>query len=155
VINMADKTSFTQDEWKLVSSAPMLAGTGISALDWGVVKFAREFTAMVKVCMEAQETSADSPLLAAVLAEEHEDNKPKEGEKLDVDAILGKLGQAAQLVDAKASTDEALRYKRFLVTVAERTAESAGDGFLGFGGEKTNAAERNYIDKLRGTLGLA
>ena len=151
---MFDRSKFSTEQWSLVTKAPLLAGTGVSALDWGVGKFAREFKAMTKTIVEAQNRYADNSLLKAVLEEDYEQPNDDDGEKLDSEKILLQIAQAARLVDAHAAPNEAKEFKDLLVTIAERTAEASSDGFLGFGSQKVSAVESDYLAKLRTALGL-
>ena len=68
----------------------------------------------------------------------------------------GILESVADLVDARAPADEATGYKRWLVQVADVTANGAVEdrGFLGFGGVQVNDAERAAIADVSRLLGL-
>ncbi len=62
----------------------------------------------------------------------------------------------AALVDRKASPEEAEGAKRWLIGIAERTAEAAKEGgFLGFGGTQVNPAETAAIQEVARTLGVS
>ncbi len=67
------------------------------------------------------------------------------------------LGSVADLVDARAPADEATGYKRWLLQVADVTANGALEdrGFLGFGGVQVNDAERAAIADVSRILGLS
>jgi hypothetical protein len=69
----------------------------------------------------------------------------------------GILESVADLVDARAPADEATGYKRWLVHVADVTANGAVEdrGFLGFGGVQVNDAERAAIADVSRLLGLS
>jgi hypothetical protein len=62
----------------------------------------------------------------------------------------------AALVDRKASRDEAEGVKRWLVTIAQRTAEAAKEGgFLGIGGTRVSKTETAAIGDVSRALGVA
>ena len=66
------------------------------------------------------------------------------------------LASVADLVDAHAAGDESTGYKRWLVQVADVTANGAVEdrGFLGFGGVQVSDAERAAIEDVSRLLGL-
>ncbi len=67
-----------------------------------------------------------------------------------------RLGQVAQLVDAKAEPDEAAGYKGWLLGIAVAVARAGKEdqGFLGHGGVLVNDAERAALASIAQTLGL-
>jgi hypothetical protein len=66
------------------------------------------------------------------------------------------LRRTVGLLDARASADEALGYRRWLYSIAQTTAEAGKEdqGFLGRGGVMINDAERAALAELTGLLGL-
>lgn len=67
--------------------------------------------------------------------------------------------QALQDLDSllarKSTPEEALGFKQWLHGIATRVAEASNEGgFLGFGGEKVSAAEREALASIGKTLGL-
>jgi hypothetical protein len=62
----------------------------------------------------------------------------------------------AALVDRKASPEEAEGVKRWLVGIAQRTAEAAKEGgFLGFGGTQVSRTEADAIQEVARALGVS
>jgi len=62
----------------------------------------------------------------------------------------------ASLVDRKASKEEAEGVKRWLVAIAQRTAEAAKEGgFLGIGGTRVSETETVAIRDVARALGVA
>lgn len=154
---MASKESFTQEEWTKVAEAPMLAGLGVSMLDFGLVSFTKEFSAMIKAVAAARAEYPNNQLVQSLVAEleSKEQNPPAEqGEKKTTDQILADLGTVAAIVDTRASSaDEAREFKSFVFGVGEKVANASGSGFLGFGA-KVSDAERDYLARLRAQLGI-
>jgi hypothetical protein len=60
----------------------------------------------------------------------------------------------ASLLAAKSSPQEASEYKQWAVAVAEKVAMASTEGgFLGFGGERLSAAEKQLLSELDSALG--
>ena len=61
----------------------------------------------------------------------------------------------ASLIDRKASPEEAEGVKRWLVTIAQRTADAAKEGgFLGVGGTRVSESETEAIREVARALGV-
>ena len=69
---------------------------------------------------------------------------------------LDTLRAAATLVDARATTDEAAGYKRWLLDIATVTANAGKEdqGFLGRGGVYVNDAEKVALGEVAEALGV-
>jgi hypothetical protein len=152
---MATKESFSSDEWNLLMNAPVLAGMGVSMIDFGVVSFAKEFAAMIRAVTEAKAKYPTNALVQA-LAAEFESNgdapAPAEGKKTP-DEILSELEKVAAVVNAKAPQAEAREFKTFLYGISETVANASGEGFLGFG-EKVSDKEREYLARVKAVLAV-
>jgi hypothetical protein len=60
---------------------------------------------------------------------------------------------AASLVEAKSAAQEAAEYKQWAFSVAEKVAMAATEGgFLGFGGERLSANEKQLLAELQTAL---
>jgi hypothetical protein len=155
---MANKQTFTPEEWSSILSSPMLAGMAVSLADpsglWGMMK---EGASGVRVLLDAKNDAATNQLVTAMVA----DFESSEGRSTARDAlstrlsgksptelkrqVLDGLAQAAKLVDDKAP-DEAAAFKQLLKTVAEQVSEAAKEGgFLGFGGIRVSDAEKASV----------
>jgi hypothetical protein len=143
---MADKSTFTQDEWSNILESVMMAGLAVSAAEpsglWGAMKetFASG-TALARMKMDA----SANPLIAAVIA----DFETSEGRRITREGLSQKLKglkpdqmkavcietlrQAAATVDAKAPT-EAKAFKGWLGQISQDVAEAAKEGGGIFGG---------------------
>jgi hypothetical protein len=165
---MADKSSFTPEEWKLVLSSPMLAGLAVTMAEpsgiWGMLK---ESMASAKAVMAAGKDAKASSLMKALLA----DMETSDGRRIARDEItagmsgkspaeikqlvITKLGEAGKILDAKAP-GEAPAFKNWLTNVADQVAESATEGgVLGFGGTKVTEAEKATITEVGRALNVA
>lgn len=165
---MADKSSFTPDEWKLVMSSPMLAGLAVTMAEpsgiWGMLK---ESMASANALIAAGKDAKASPLMKAMLA----DMETSEGRSAARDevtagmsgktpaeiksAVISKLNQAGRILDAKAP-NEAPSFKNWLKHVADQVAESANEGgVLGIGGTRVTDNEKATIAEVGRALNVA
>ena len=147
---MSTKTDYSAEEWRLVLKAPLMAGLAvIAASPSGPLGVLREMFAVGKLVAETK-TQAEgqgglsNELLRAAVADLA---SPDGRAQVDVAELRGLPSEQlrahaldacrtlASLVDRKASREEAEGVKRWLVTIAQRTAEAAKEGgFLGVGG---------------------
>ena len=163
---MADKNTFTRDEWTLMLESPMMAGLAITAADpsglWGTLK--ESFvggSALAKATMD----SGANTLVKAVAA----DFKTSEGRSAARDGLQAKLTgvepaamkakcidalhQVSALLDAKAPAD-ASAFKDWLRQISEHTAQAASEGgVLGFGGVQVSDAEKATLTEISAALG--
>jgi hypothetical protein len=165
---MADKNSFTRDEWTLLLESPMIAGMAITAAEpsglWGTLK---ESFAGGSALARATIDAGANPLVKAVAA----DFASPEGRSAARDGLQAKLTGSAPavmktkcidalhrvsaLLDAKASSDAAA-FKDWLRQISEHTAEAASEGgILGFGGVEVSDAEKATLSEISTALGVA
>lgn len=165
---MADKSSFTPEEWKLVLSSPMLAGLAVTLAEpsgiWGMLK---ESMASASAVLTAGKDANASPLMKAILA----DMETSEGRTIARDElksgfsgkspaelkqlVIEKLAEAGKVLDAKAP-DEAAVFKSWLKYVADQVAEAASEGgMLGIGGTRVTEAEKATISEVGKALSVA
>jgi hypothetical protein len=164
---MADKSSFTPDEWKVVLSSPMLAGLAVTLAEpsglWGMLK---ESMASARALLTAATDPSASALEKAVVADmETSDGRGIARDELKADltgkspaelkqAAIAKLAQVGKILDAKAPSD-APAFKSWLKGVAEQVAEAASEGgTLGFGGTKVSDAEKATIAEVSKALNV-
>ena len=137
---MTSKQDFTDEEWTRIRRAPLVAGVAISLADpGGPIEMAKETMATVRA---ATLPPSQEELLAAVALDiqamtQHKQNplgdfKPRGGQQ-----VLEELKGVNQLVTAKATSEEAEAFRRWLLAAAQAAADAAKEGgFLGFGGEQ-------------------
>ena len=137
---MADKSSFTPEEWKVVLSSPMLAGLAVTLAEpsglWGMLK---ESMASARALLTAAKDPGASELVKAVLADmETSEGRGIARDELKADLtgkspaelkqeVIAKLTQAGQILDAKAPGESAA-FKTWLKHVADQVAEAASGG---------------------------
>lgn len=164
---MADKTSFTKEEWTLLLKSPMIAGMAVTAADpsglWGLLK--ESFAGGAALTQAATDPSANA-LIKAVVADfstsegrsaardglkaEFAGCKPADIKTKSVDS----LRQVSGLLTAKAPGD-AVAFKDWLRQISQRTAEAATEGGSLFGGGvQVSDAEKATLGEISSALGI-
>ncbi|MGH2827049.1 MAG: hypothetical protein ACRDKF_08765, partial [Actinomycetota bacterium] len=68
--------------------------------------------------------------------------------------VLEELSAVNEIVNAKATAEEARAFRRWLMSTAQATADAAKEGgFMGFGAEQVSKGEQAMLDQLDSTLG--
>jgi len=145
---MTKKADFNAEEWSLVIEAPPLAGLIVITAQRGGTL--RESISLGKAYAEAREDHGNSELLDAIVAERPEMD-PKKYESMEAlrEQGLGRLREAVELLEGRATPEEVDDYKRFIVGLAGRAARAhKSGGFLGIGGEEVSDAERVAMDEI-------
>ncbi|HWK33183.1 MAG TPA: hypothetical protein VNR51_05840 [Hyphomicrobium sp.] len=165
---MADKSSFTPEEWKTILASPMLAGLAVTLAEpsglWGTLK---ESMASAQALLAAGNDPQASPLMKALLADiETSDGRTVAREEVRIDLtgkspadlkeqVMAKLAKVGEILDAKAPGDAAA-FKTWLKYVADQVAEAASEGgVLGFGGQQVTDAERATVSEVGRALKVA
>jgi len=164
---MADKTSFTKDEWALLLRSPMNAGMAITAAEpsglWGLLK--ESFAGSAELAHAATDPNAN-PLIRAVVSDfmsgdgravardglkaEFANSKPAEMKTKAIDS----LRQVAAVLAAKAPGDAAA-FKAWLRQISQKTAEAASEGGSLFGGGvQVSEAEKATLGEISSALGV-
>ena len=162
---MADKSSFTPDEWTLLLESVMMAGVAVSAAEpsglWGMLK--ESFSSSSEL---VRGRNAENPLIKAVVA----DFGTAEGRSAARDGLKGKLAKAkpaeivarciesleraGAVVDAKAP-DDAPAFKNWLRQISDQAAQASKEGgFLGVGGVPVSEAEKATLAQISSALRL-
>jgi hypothetical protein len=165
---VADKSSFTKEEWTLLLESPMMAGMAITAADpgglWGLLKesFAGG-SALAKVMADP----GANPLVKA-LANDFSTSEARSTARDGLKAKLAKsqpadvktksieaLSQVSAVLAAKAPGDAAA-FKNWLRQISQGTAEAAseGGGLLGIGGVQVSEAEKATLAEISKALGI-
>lgn len=162
---MANKASFSAEEWSRVVASPMVAGTAITAAEpsglWGLVQ---EGMAGGWALLKAKQDSTTNALVKAVvddfangdaraMAQERVQTIFKGAQPAELTRrAVDELRAVASLLDSKAP-DDSLAFKGWLQEIAQKAAEAAKEGgFLGFGGVAVSDAERATLAQIAGAL---
>ena len=166
-MQMARKTDFTPEEWKLLLESPMMTSMAVTAADpsglWGMLK---ESFASGSALAKAVSGPDASSLVKAVATEfttaegrsaARDDLKAKLAGSKAADIkvkSIDTLKQVSALVDAKAPAD-AVAFKSWLRQISEDIAGAAEEGgFMGFGGVKVSEAEKATLSDVSRALGV-
>ena len=162
---MADKSSFTPEEWTRLLEAPMMAGMAVSAAEpSGLFGMLKESFATGKLLVQAKTDASTNALIKAVAA----DYETAEGRKAASEGLRARLGggqpgeiktktldalrQVSALLAAKAPEDAAA-FKAWLAHISQSVAEAAKEGgFLGFGGIQVSEAEKATLAEIATAL---
>lgn len=164
---MADKTAFTQDEWKTLLESVMATSLAVTAAEpsglWGLLK---ESFASGSLLAKAKMDSGSNPLVKAVV----DDFATSEGRAASRDGLQEKLsgkkaadvktacleiiGKVDGIVSAKAPGDAAA-FKSWLRQIGQSVAEASKEGgFLGIGGVAVSDAEKATVADISKALKL-
>jgi hypothetical protein len=167
---VSTKTDYSAEEWKLVLKAPLMAGLAVvAASPSGPLGVLRELFAVGKLVAETKSQAEgqggfSNELLRALVADL---SSPDGRAQLDAAELRGLATEqlrahaldtcrtVAVLLDRKATREEADGLKRWLVAIAQRTAEAAKEGgFLGIGGTRVSETETAAIREIAQVLGV-
>lgn len=157
---------YTEDEQRLLRTAIEAAAVAISAASPGrEEETVSEGFAAARFVLESQPAYVGNTLVTSILVELLERIKEEQPfpDYVKVasapgayDESMALLARAVRLLDAKATSEEADGYKRWLLDIA-RVVASAGkedQGFLGMGGVMINDKERSAYQAIADVLGL-
>ena len=159
---MTTKSDYTDEEWAALVRAPIVAGMAISIADpGGPIEMTKEVMATLRA-VTAPETDAElvtnvSREVAALAQQRVNpagDFKPKG--TMAGQQVLDELRKVNEILNEKSTPDEAAAFRTWLMSAAQQAADAAKEGgFLGFGAEQVSEGEREMLDRLASTLGVA
>ena len=143
---MTSKADFTAEEWELVLEGPPSAGMiVITAQRGGTV---RETVTMAKAYAEARRQHGQSELLDDIVAAKPQmDHTRYHSPDELTKASLAHLGEAVNVLKAKATPAELAEYKQFVLAVAERVAGAHRED-----GQAVSPAEHAAIEQITQAL---
>jgi Ni,Fe-hydrogenase I small subunit len=158
---MSTQADYTAEEWNLVTSGPVIAGTTIIVADPAFFGAIKESAAIAQAIVASGQTS-QVELIQAIAAAGRGGQKyqtpdvPKDqGTEGAMKMLIAECRRAVKLVKEK-SPDEAKDYAQYLVYIARVTAESSKEGgFLGIGATRVSEQESAAIDRLAEALGVS
>ena len=159
---MTTKDDFTEEEWASVQLLPVLVLSGSVLADGRkLVTSFSETIAGMGAFKEASNAQPDNALVQSIAAA-LESQSGKQAVNLSpenagttaeaVAQITDQIQAAVDTVRPKATPEEFEGLKAVLISTAQTAAERKGSGPLGFGGEKVDAEEQAYLDKLAAIL---
>lgn len=165
---MANKETFTAEEWTLLRLTPSLVAGGTAAADpSGLFSSIKESLAGAKGVAGALKANSGLELFAALAADRSipgmpdpkallgEGSREQQMQSLKT-AVLERVKAASALAASKATPGEVEAYKKMLVSVAEQAAQASKEGgFLGFGGVRVSDKEQAFIAEVKAAAGVA
>jgi hypothetical protein len=165
---MADKSTFTKQEWSLLLQSPMIAGMAITAADpsglWGLLKESFASGSALTQAITGTNTNSLVKALVTDFSESESRTVARDGltakftgsQPADVKTkSIDSLRQVSALLDTKAPGD-AVAFKAWLRQISQSTAEAAkeGGGLLGLGGVQVSDAEKATLAEISTALGV-
>jgi hypothetical protein len=148
---MTTKSEFNAEEWERVAQAPAFAALMVMLAERGGA--IRESIALGRVYAEAR-SAGGHELIHELASSAPQINPAEMGQPDQLKAELPERIRAAiDLVEQKATPDEAHEYRDFILHVAEVVAHAAKEGgVLGIGGKEVTDREQAVLDDLRTQL---
>jgi hypothetical protein len=159
---MTSRQDFAEEEWARLRRAPLIAGLAISIADpGGPIEVTKETMASLRAATAppSQEellvaVSQDLTKMAQAKQNPMGDFKVDKG-VLAGQQVLDELRGVNEILEAKATPEEAEAFRRWLIAVAKAAADAAKEGgFLGFGAEQVSEGEDKMLEQLGDALGL-
>jgi hypothetical protein len=168
--------NYTEEELNLLANTPHIIGAAMAfAGSSGLFGTGKEMFVNAQAVMSGIKDYPNNAIIQAVLphvqdgASEVMDKMKKvrewgvvrfkakgvnSAEKFQAEAVEECKAVAVLLAD-KATTQEAAEYKQWAMSIAEKVAMATTEGsFLGFGGERFSANERELFNRIESALGV-
>lgn len=161
---MTTKADFSENDWKLLTRAPSIAGMYITLASPSLTDSIKESAAVAGKIADVAKNKNGGELVNAVVGDFKDFASVREAqpqfEARELEGIkaeaLSKLRSAADVVNRNASESDAAEYRQWVYDVAVAAAEAAKEGdVLGFGGVRVSEEEKAALTDIAGALGLA
>jgi hypothetical protein len=160
------KKDYTTEEWNQLLESPLQAGYYVIYADPSITGVFKEMKALYKAILEQTVPDGAKDLVGSLVADikkksENKEEMPSSDDmsKGDPKEVMARMLEFVKgvvvLVDAKATSEEAVRFKEWLYAVAKAVSEAAKEGgFMGIGGEQVSDNEKDALENLKSTLHL-
>jgi hypothetical protein len=144
---MTARSDFSDEEWKTIREGPVTAGMIVLTAEGGGTF--RETFALARAYADARQEHGESELLDEIVSAkpEFDRHRYRSNEELH-DRGLQAIGEAVELVRAKATPEELADYRSFVVVAASRVAAAHKEE-----GQKVSPAEEAALAEVRTQLG--
>ena len=154
---MTARSDFTEEEWRRLVRAPLVAGMAISLADpGGPIEATKEVVASLR----AKQSPPDATELTVSIAGEVQTLTQQRGNpladfriepgRMAGEQVLEELREVGRILHDKADPAETRAFGRWLLEAAQAAADAAKEGgFLGFGAERVSAGEQAMLNRLR------
>jgi hypothetical protein len=160
---MTSREDFTDEEWNRLVRAPLLVSSAVSMAEpGGPFDAVKETTAALRTILDAGRSGDRGPFVQAVanaiservLRRENPIGDFRPDPARGADAILDELRAVNDLLEAKATPEEADAFRDWLKAAAQATALAAKEGgFLGIGGQRVTENEQQMLERLGAVFG--
>jgi hypothetical protein len=160
---MADRSTFTQDEWEALYLTPLyVSGMVMMAGTSGITGTLMEIYAAGTARRDAAKEYPGNKLIQEMniegnipnLKDLEESDKPQDGVAMNTKALEG-IRKTREILAAKATPEEGEQYRKWIYAIAERVANAAKEGtILGFGGQRVSGGELEALKTLKRELGV-
>jgi len=151
---MPSKADFDAEEWSQVLAGPPAAGLRVAMAERGGTL--REAMSIGRAYADARQEHGSSELLDAIVAEQPAVDPAEFKDEADVpQALMQKLTEAVEILEAKGTDDDVDAYKQFVVDLAKRVASAKKEGgVLGIGGKEISDSEQAALEEIASTLNV-
>jgi hypothetical protein len=178
------RTAYSDDEWHTLSKLPQTVAVAVIASGAsGPIQLMRELAALKAALSDTRQQPPSNELVTAVATAEADapvesvppdgssparsdteadgppapgDLSTAEGQRSLRDEALDRCTMAMAILAAKSPADEADGFKRWVMAIARKVAQSAKEGsFLGIGGTPISEEEEETLAKLAAALEIA
>lgn len=155
---MSTQENYSPEEWEAIVDGPAIAGSLIVMADPAFFGSIKESAAIAKAINEFSETSQSELIkgigqfIRAGYKFKTPDMPKDQGMDAVLQALIAKCQRTAKIVN-RVSPEESEVYRKFLIDVAQKTAESSKEGgFLGIGAVRVSEQEEAALEKLTAAL---
>jgi hypothetical protein len=165
---MSLENRFTEDEIFLLSNTPYAIGSAMVFAGGSGLGTIKEMIANTKSFLQGAKEFPNNEIITAILPNlrDFEDTKTKSKDLKEhfkkwlkdknvtsfedmQRAVIQDIKTVNDILNSKASPEEAKEYKEWALEIAQNVANAAKEGgFLGFGGERISEGEREFLSKI-------
>jgi hypothetical protein len=170
---MSLDTRFTEEEQFLLTNTPFTIGSAMVFAEGSGLGTVKELFSNTKSFMEGAKSFPQNEIIVGILpnmadrkeamaeAKAFQERSKAWFKEKGIDSsekmhqlVIDNSREVARLLKEKATPEEAAEYKEWAMSIAESVAKAAKEGgFLGFGGERVSAGEKQLYADIADALG--
>lgn len=170
---MTVETRFSEQEQLLLTSTPSLIGSAMAFAEGSGLGTIKELFANAKTFIGGAKVFPDNEIIVGILpnledrkeamakAKDFREKSMERLKEMGIDSheklqqqLIADCEAVTTLLGEKATEQEATEYKEWAMSVAENVAKAAKEGgFLGIGGERISAGEKQAFADISQALG--
>ncbi|MEM7127389.1 MAG: hypothetical protein AAF702_13735 [Chloroflexota bacterium] len=161
---MTHKSTFSENDWKLLIQAPSIAGMYITLASPSIGDSIKESMAIASKIADVAKGQSGGELVSEIVAEFKDFSSIRSAqpqfESRDMDGMkseaLASLRSAAQAASSGTGAADAAEYRQWVYDIAIAAANAAKEGdVLGIGGVRVNEAEEAALADIASALGIS